>query len=202
MKNVAKVVDTRGKSVESDDDMVRRCPPLPIACGDNKAYLHLSRMLTCKRSAGVCVRHAKSWLTPNEFQAISGRKAAKDWKRSIKHHGKSLKLLMSNGTLTVLPPACKCETCLEQTPDAALVSGFINVIVIIVNISSNMVINGFNNGIINEVINAICNITSNVISNANVLHNSCSDLHLNYYTIDTVNASNVYMIVIVSVGCW
>ena len=103
------------KRMERDDittvSDVGRDVVLKVECGDNKAYLHLSRMLTCARSAGVCVRHAKSWLTPNEFQAISGRKAAKDWKRSIKHHGKSLKLLMSNGTLTVLPPVCRCEPC-------------------------------------------------------------------------------------------
>ena len=83
---------------------------LEVQCGLNKAVLYLHRLKM--GSKGACVLFEESWLTPNEFQAISGRETAKDWKRSIKHHGKSLKLLLSKGQLLLgSDPHCRCEEC-------------------------------------------------------------------------------------------
>lgn len=70
---------------------------LYVECGVNKGVLYLNRL--CSGSKGACILHDCAWLTPNEFQYVSGRETAKDWKRSIKHHGKSLKLLMAKGIL-------------------------------------------------------------------------------------------------------
>jgi len=50
-------------------------------------------------------------MTPNQFQHASGRGTARDWKRSIKHHGTSLKSLISSHVLTVDPPHCRCTGC-------------------------------------------------------------------------------------------
>ena len=82
---------------------------LEVECGANKASLHLSKL--CQGSKGPCIYFNKAWLTPNEFQYVSGRETAKDWKRSIRHFGKSIKLLMTKGTMTVDPTACECEGC-------------------------------------------------------------------------------------------
>ena len=57
-----------------------------------------------------------TWITPNEFQYISGRETAKDWKRSIRHHGKSMKLLLTKGILTTHPPICDCDGCRISSP--------------------------------------------------------------------------------------
>ena len=76
---------------------------LQVECGLNKAVLHLDKL--CQGSKGACVLFDDAWMTPNEFQAASGRELAKDWKRSIKHHDKSLKLLIGKGFLFV----CDCE---------------------------------------------------------------------------------------------
>ena len=54
-------------------------------------------------------------MTPNEFQAASGRELAKDWKRSIKHHDKSLKLLIGKGFLFIDPAVCRCEHCVPSS---------------------------------------------------------------------------------------
>ena len=82
---------------------------LHVECGPNQAKLYLNRLKMGSR--GACVVFNNAWLTPNQFQAVSGRKTAKDWKRSIKHFGKSLKLLLAKGTLTIDPAECRCENC-------------------------------------------------------------------------------------------
>lgn len=85
---------------------------LPVECGINSGLLHLSKL--CQGSKGQCIQFGNSWLTPNEFQFISGRVTAKDWKRSIRHNGKSLKLLISKGALFVHSPLCDCGNHFEQ----------------------------------------------------------------------------------------
>jgi hypothetical protein len=77
---------------------------LEVECGSNKGLLYLSRL--CRGSRGACILYQKTWLTPNQFQAVSGRDTAKDWKRSIRHRGRSMKLLMSKG---ILPQNSHCQ---------------------------------------------------------------------------------------------
>ncbi|XP_077998062.1 uncharacterized protein LOC144451154 isoform X2 [Glandiceps talaboti] len=87
---------------------------LEIECGENKALLYLSKL--CQGSKGQCVFFKNAWLTPNEFQFVSGRETAKDWKRSIRHRGKCLKTLMNRGLLQTHPPICDCAACRVSTP--------------------------------------------------------------------------------------
>ena len=87
---------------------------LEVECGQNKALMYLSKL--CQGSKGPCIYFQGSWLTPNEFQYVSGRESAKDWKRSIRHHGKSMKLLLSKGILTVHSAVCDCEGCRISSP--------------------------------------------------------------------------------------
>ena len=87
---------------------------LEIECGPNAALLYLSRL--CQGSKGPCIWFQDAWLTPNEFQYISGRETAKDWKRSIRHCGKSMKLLLTKGILTTHPPICDCDGCRISSP--------------------------------------------------------------------------------------
>lgn len=83
---------------------------LEVTCGQNQAVLYTGRLQL--GSKGTCVFFENAWLTPNEFQYVSGRETAKDWKRSIKHHGKSLKVLIAKGILSTTPPArCDCGQC-------------------------------------------------------------------------------------------
>ena len=76
--------------------------------------MYLSRL--CQGSKGPCIWFQESWITPNEFQYISGRETAKDWKRSIRHCGKSMKLLLTKGILTTHPPICDCDGCRISSP--------------------------------------------------------------------------------------
>ena len=46
----------------------------------------------------------------------AGRETAKDWKRSIRHCGKSMKLLLTKGILTTHPPICDCDGCRISSP--------------------------------------------------------------------------------------
>ncbi|KAL3875843.1 hypothetical protein ACJMK2_033754 [Sinanodonta woodiana] len=82
------------KPIEKDGEAV-----LAIECGPNKAHMYLSKLY--QGSKGSCVSFQGSWLTPNEFQFVSGRESAKDWKRSIRHQGLSLKILFTKGILSV-----------------------------------------------------------------------------------------------------
>lgn len=88
---------------------------LEIECGSNTALMYLSRL--CQGSKGPCIWFQDSWITPNEFQYISGRETAKDWKRSIRHCGKSMKLLLTKGILTTHPPICDCDGCRIASPE-------------------------------------------------------------------------------------
>ncbi|GFN79797.1 sterile alpha motif domain-containing 11 [Plakobranchus ocellatus] len=103
------------KPVFKDGELV-----LEVECGQNKGILYLSKL--CQGSKGPCISFQTSWLTPNEFQFVSGRETAKDWKRSIRHHGKSLKLLLAKGILNVHPTMCDCDGCRQG---ATLVSNAI-----------------------------------------------------------------------------
>lgn len=72
---------------------------IDITCGSNDAQLYLTKLRL--GSKGACILFSDSWYTPNEFQTVSGRETAKDWKRSIRHKGRSLKMLISKGLITV-----------------------------------------------------------------------------------------------------
>ena len=87
---------------------------LEVDCGSNKGHLYLSRLY--RGSKGSCILFQNTWLTPNQFQSISGRETAKDWKRSIKHRGRSVKLLLSKGILTH-SSECYCQTAISLPTD-------------------------------------------------------------------------------------
>ena len=82
---------------------------LQVECGDNTGLMYMSKLY--QGSKGKCIQVEEAWYTPNEFQAVSGRESAKDWKRSIRHQGRSLKLLLSRNVLDVHPAACRCDSC-------------------------------------------------------------------------------------------
>ena len=58
-----------------------------------------------------------AWLTPNEFQTVSGRGAAKDWKRTVKHAGQCIKALLAGRLLSIEtePVGCVCKHCTVDT---------------------------------------------------------------------------------------
>lgn len=60
-------------------------PCIEVECGENKALLYINKL--CQGSKGPSIKYRGEWLTPNEFQFVSGRETAKDWKRSIRHKG-------------------------------------------------------------------------------------------------------------------
>ena len=62
-------------------------------------------------SRGKCILFKDRWVTPNEFQAISGRKSSKDWKRSIRLHGRCLKEFIVQGLFQEHPRDCPCAAC-------------------------------------------------------------------------------------------
>ncbi|XP_041480687.1 uncharacterized protein LOC121428159 [Lytechinus variegatus] len=94
---------------------------LEVACGSNNALLYVNKL--CQGSKGQCIFFEERWYTPNEFQFISGRETAKDWKRSIRHRGKSLKILMGRGLLMAHPLMCECDTCRLNFASKGLRSG-------------------------------------------------------------------------------
>ena len=95
---------TRGREHPRAEDVM-----LEVECGPNTAHVCLNKLH--QGSRGACVKFDGTWMTPNQFQLVSGRETAKDWKRSIKHHGKSLKILLNNDLLLLEPPVCLCEVC-------------------------------------------------------------------------------------------
>ncbi|XP_065842757.1 uncharacterized protein [Oscarella lobularis] len=87
---------------------------LPIVCGDRHAVLHRRKL--GQGSRGPCIEYNGDWLTPNQFQAIAGRTTSKDWKRSIRYNGTSIKRYIKLGLIDVHPHQCACDTCAKQQP--------------------------------------------------------------------------------------
>lgn len=82
---------------------------LQVTCADNEANFYRERF--ARGSIGKCVLFRGRWITPNEFQAISGRQSSKDWKRSIRLNGRCLKEYISDGLFREHPKTCTCGIC-------------------------------------------------------------------------------------------
>ena len=82
---------------------------LSVNCANNEAKFYLNRF--SRGSRGRCVLFNDKWLTPNEFQAISGRQSSKDWKRSIRLKGRCLKEYINQGLFSEHLKTCKCRIC-------------------------------------------------------------------------------------------
>ena len=105
-------------------------PPVPVVeviSGNRRALLHVDLLNDPTRAAigggnsknrsplcVICVESGQ-WMTPNQFQRSSGRGTARDWKRSMKHNGYSLKSLQRKNILSLdVPPyGCRCCYCLK-----------------------------------------------------------------------------------------
>lgn len=82
---------------------------LLVTCAENEAKFYKERF--ARGSIGKCVLFKGRWITPNEFQAISGRQSSKDWKRSIRLNGRCLKEYISEGLFREHPKTCACKIC-------------------------------------------------------------------------------------------
>lgn len=93
---------------------------ITVHCNTNEARFYLNRF--SRGSVGRCVLFRGRWITPNEFQAISGRQSSKDWKRSIRLRGRCLKEFIVQGLFREHPKTCTCKVCLREDGwgDAAL----------------------------------------------------------------------------------
>lgn len=82
---------------------------LCVSCAENEAKFYLNRF--SRGSIGKCILFNDKWLTPNEFQAVSGRQSSKDWKRSIRLRGRCLKEYIYQGLFQEHVKACACRVC-------------------------------------------------------------------------------------------
>lgn len=80
-----------------------------VNCAGNAAKFYLNRF--ARGSIGRCVLFRSRWITPNEFQAISGRQSSKDWKRSIRLRGRCLKEYITQGLFQEHLKTCACQIC-------------------------------------------------------------------------------------------
>ena len=86
-----------------------------VKCAENEAKLYKHRF--ARGSIGKCVWFREKWITPNEFQAISGRQSSKDWKRSIRLRGRCLKDYISEGLFEEHSKLCTCNICQGEDKD-------------------------------------------------------------------------------------
>ena len=88
---------------------------LVVTCADNEAKFYRDRF--ARGSIGKCVWFKGRWITPNEFQAVSGRQSSKDWKRSIRLNGRCLKEFISEGLFREHLKTCSCKICQGEDND-------------------------------------------------------------------------------------
>lgn len=82
---------------------------LLVTCAENEAKFYKDRF--ARGSIGRCVWFKGHWITPNEFQAVSGRQSSKDWKRSIRMNGRCLKEYICEGLFKEHLKVCTCNIC-------------------------------------------------------------------------------------------
>lgn len=83
-----------------------------MSCAKNEAKFYMKRF--SRGSRGKCILFKERWITPNEFQAISGRKSSKDWKRSIRLRGRCLKEFIAQGLFQEHAKDCSCTVCVGE----------------------------------------------------------------------------------------
>lgn len=101
------------KNKSNEEEVMGGDVGIDVTCGENVARLFLSKLKVNERIQRRCIQFRETWLTPNEFQKDSGREAAKDWKRTIRHSGLCLKQLLTEEifNFSTLPPSCQCSNC-------------------------------------------------------------------------------------------
>lgn len=67
----------------------------------------LTSLCFCPGGKGRCIKHNQQWVTPTEFEALSGRASSKDWKRSIRYAGRPLLCLIQ------VPASCRITAVLN-----------------------------------------------------------------------------------------
>jgi len=116
--------DNSSNTVDVDDNDATGW--IKITCGPNDARMYLEKVRLQQSNHGErcvnkCVKFDDGWLTPNEFQVVSGRGAAKDWKRTVRHGGQCIKALLTSGVMVLAssPARCLCRECTTGTDGTA-----------------------------------------------------------------------------------
>ncbi|XP_020384570.2 nuclear body protein SP140-like protein isoform X1 [Rhincodon typus] len=99
------------KNTKEDDFSSNK---LPVTCGSMKAILYKNRFTTGVN--GKCIRTETKWLTPAEFESMSGiSEHLRYWKRSIRCKSETLGQLIQKGYLKLHKLDCICDKC--TSPD-------------------------------------------------------------------------------------
>ncbi|XP_015227705.1 PREDICTED: deformed epidermal autoregulatory factor 1 homolog [Cyprinodon variegatus] len=85
---------------------------LPVRCRNTSGVLYKNRLGSGGK--GRCIKHNQQWVTPTEFEALSGRASSKDWKRSIRYAGRPLLCLIQEQILNPHAASCTCAACCDD----------------------------------------------------------------------------------------
>ena len=66
------------------------CRVLQVTCGQNRAEFHVHKMRMTGKSVGKCVLFQSKWISPTEFENMSGVHPTKKWRKSIKYKGEPI----------------------------------------------------------------------------------------------------------------
>ncbi|XP_042535016.1 sp110 nuclear body protein [Dipodomys spectabilis] len=81
-----------------DDAVDFLSPTLPVTCGDAKGVLYKEKMQ--QGSSEKCIQNEEgTWFTPDEFVIEGKREKSKDWKKSVRCRGQTLRRLMEKRLL-------------------------------------------------------------------------------------------------------
>jgi chromatin remodeling complex protein RSC6 len=84
-------------ALSSSDAAVAAHHVLKISCGEKEAQFHVAKFTAGGRSK--CVFYRKQWVTPVELEEFCGRGASHNWKRTLKHSGKAVGVLIAQGKI-------------------------------------------------------------------------------------------------------
>ena len=61
-----------------------------VKCGNKTAEFYPSKLRKTGKSISKCIKHFGKWLSPSEFECMSGMQHSRKWKQSIKVEGRPL----------------------------------------------------------------------------------------------------------------
>ena len=80
-------ITSDGKTPTKVGDM-EKC--IVVKCGNKTAEFYPSKLRKTGKSISKCIKHLGKWLSPSEFESMSGMQHTRKWKQSIKVEGRPL----------------------------------------------------------------------------------------------------------------
>ena len=88
---------------------------VPIESGPKRGWLCLEYLDEASPHASrECIYSHGEWYTRFKFKNLGGHEQRGEWKKAVYHFGQTMMGLLKNNVMTISPPCCKCDFCVDN----------------------------------------------------------------------------------------